>query len=136
MSESSFWALLRNNLPLKMYRVENRVMRGMPDVHYILNGKTGWIELKYVENWAKRGRFTSGLRSSQTFWAEQHIIEGGKSWFLFRIGRDFMILIDGQKGKRLLERPAKKDVVEMATWHKQGNMSSEDWIELANVIAC
>ena len=35
MSEKNFWHLLRNSLPLKMYRVENKVMRGMPDIHYI-----------------------------------------------------------------------------------------------------
>ena len=136
MSESNFWTLLRNNLPLKMYRVENRVMRGMPDVHYIRDGKSGWIELKYIEKWSKRGRFTSGLRQSQTFWANQHIRAGGKSWFLFRVGRDFTILVDGDRGKELLDRPAKKDFMAMATWHKQGNVTSDDWIELANVIAC
>jgi beta-lactamase class D len=50
MSEKSFWRLLRNNLPFKTYRVENKVMIGMPDVHYIHKGKTGWIELKYIPN--------------------------------------------------------------------------------------
>ena len=35
MSEKALWSLVRNNLPLKMYRVENRVMVGMPDVYFI-----------------------------------------------------------------------------------------------------
>ena len=78
----------------------------------------------------------SGLRQSQTFWANQHIREGGKSWYLFRVGRDFTILIDGENGKKLLDRPAKKEVMAMAAWHKQGNVTSDDWIELSNVIAC
>ena len=43
MSEKNFWTLIRNNLPLKMYRVENRVAQGMPDVHYIGNGNSGWM---------------------------------------------------------------------------------------------
>ena len=48
MSEKNFWVLLRTSLSqnLKMYRVENRVMKGMPDVHYLKEGKTGCIELK------------------------------------------------------------------------------------------
>ena len=54
MSEKSFWTLLRNNLKLKAYRVENKVMKGMPDVHYIKNGKSGWLELKYLDKWPKK----------------------------------------------------------------------------------
>ena len=48
MSEKNFWNLIRTNLNLKMYRVENRVASGMPDVHYVSEKGSGWIELKYV----------------------------------------------------------------------------------------
>ena len=65
MSEKNFWTLIRNNLPLKMYRVENRVAQGMPDVHYIGNGKSGWIELKYINKWPKR-RFAFMLENFST----------------------------------------------------------------------
>ena len=35
-SEKQFWNLLRDKLPInKMYRVENKVTKGMPDIHYI-----------------------------------------------------------------------------------------------------
>ena len=49
-SEKQFWNLLRDKLPInKMYRVENKVTKGMPDIHYIHKGKSGWIELKYLD---------------------------------------------------------------------------------------
>ena len=54
MSEKNFWTLVRNNLPVKMWRVENKVMKGMPDVHYLINGKSGWVELKYLNKWPKK----------------------------------------------------------------------------------
>lgn len=54
MSEKNFWNLVRNNLDLKMYRVENRVAVGMPDVHYISEKSSGWIELKFIPSLPKR----------------------------------------------------------------------------------
>ena len=54
MSEKSFWVLIRTSLKLKMYRVENRVRKGMPDIHYVKNGKSGWIELKYLANYKNK----------------------------------------------------------------------------------
>ena len=38
MSEHSFWTLVRKNLDLEMHRVENRVAKGTPDVHYLRDG--------------------------------------------------------------------------------------------------
>ena len=56
MSEKNFWNLVRNNLDLKMYRVENRVAVGMPDVHYISEKSSGWIELKFIPILPKKGK--------------------------------------------------------------------------------
>lgn len=67
MSEKNFWNLVRDNCPVNMHRVENSVMRGMPDVHYIRNGQSGWIELKYLANWPSK-RFASGLMLNQMMW--------------------------------------------------------------------
>ena len=64
-SEKQFWNLLRDKLPInKMYRVENKVTKGMPDIHYIHKGKSGWIELKYLDKFPKN-RISSGLKLNQ-----------------------------------------------------------------------
>ena len=49
MSEKSFWTLARNNLRLKMWRVENKVMKGMPDVQYLLGHSSTQITQRYVD---------------------------------------------------------------------------------------
>ena len=134
MSEKNFWTLLRNNLPLTMYRVENRVAQGMPDVHYIREGKSGWIELKYIDKWPKK-RFVSGLRLNQAMWANKYISKEGKSWILIRVGRDFTVLVNGKYGRDIFDRPSKKHLMDICSWSKRGNLSHDDWTDLAATIA-
>ena len=89
MTERNFWVLIRKSMKdLKMYRVENRVMKGMPDVHYIKDGVSGWIELKYLTLWPKR-RISTGLKLNQSLWLKEYDEHKGKAWILIRIGRDF-----------------------------------------------
>jgi hypothetical protein len=133
MSEHSFWTLVRNNLGLKMYRVENRVMKGMPDVHYIQDGKSGWIELKYIADWPRK-RIASGLMLNQAMWLQEYVEHKGRCWVLIRIGRDFIGLVDGRDAKVLHDRPSTKDFYSLLAWKKHGNMKTADWVELADVI--
>ena len=133
MSEKNFWTLVRNNLPLKMWRVENKVMKGMPDVHYLTNGKSGWVELKYLNKWPKK-RFNSGVKLNQVFWAKEYIKRKGNSWILIRIDRDFTALVDGEHAMELYNRPSKTDFFEMCCFYKKGNMTKSDWHELAEHI--
>jgi hypothetical protein len=134
MSEKSFWVLLRNSMKhMKMYRVENRVMQGMPDVHYIKDGKTGWIELKYLPEWPKK-RMSIGLRKTQSFWLKQYDEQKGKCWVMLRIGRDYIALIDGKDAPQLYDMPSKKDFRSIVRWSKKGNMKQSDWDELVDVV--
>ena len=104
MSERNFWVLIRNSLPIKMYRIENRVSKGMPDIHYINEAKSGFIELKYLPNWPKK-RISSGLMLNQSMWLRKYSENKGQSWVLIRIGRDFIALVDGKKSEELYNRP-------------------------------
>ncbi|MEK9697793.1 MAG: hypothetical protein VW270_18645 [Candidatus Poseidoniales archaeon] len=134
MSESNFWALLRNKLKLRMYRVENRVMKGMPDVHYIREGKSGWIELKYLKAWPKN-RVSTGLKLNQCLWLKEYNEHKGDCWILLRVGRDYTGLIHGREAKKIFDRPSSGQILDLMTWGKRGNMTDEDWQELADVIA-
>jgi hypothetical protein len=134
MSESNFWALLRNKLKLRMYRVENRVMKGMPDVHYIREGKSGWIELKYLKAWPKN-RVSTGLKLNQCLWLKEYDEHKGDCWILLRVGRDYTGLIHGREAKKIFDRPSSGQILDLMTWGKRGNMTDEDWQELADVIA-
>ena len=134
MSERNFWVLIRNSLPIEMYRVENKVSKGMPDIHYVNEAKSGWIELKYLPKWPKK-RISSGLMLNQSLWLENYSKNQGQAWVLIRIGRDFVALIDGSKAEKLYNRPCIKDFLNMLPWSRKGNLSKEDWEELAGIIA-
>ena len=134
MSEKNFWNFLRNNLGLKMYRVENRVGVGMPDVHYISEKSSGWIELKYVSEYPKKGRGRVGFRRTQQFWHRDYSNHGGKSWILIRVGRDSIFLIDGKNSERLLKGPSKSDMWNISDWVHIGNLGKEHWEQLRSII--
>jgi hypothetical protein len=133
MSEKNFWTLIRNNLGLKMWRVENRVMKGMPDIHYLKDGKSGWIELKYLSKWPKK-RFSTGFKLNQAFWARNYCKEKGKSWILIRVERDFTALVEGKHADDLYNRPSRIDFFKMCSFYKRGNMTKEDWEEITETI--
>lgn len=134
MSEKNFWVLLRTSMKkMKMYRVENKVMKGMPDVHYICDGQSGWIEMKYLKSWPKT-RMSIGLRLNQAMWLEEYAKNQGQSWVLVRIGREFLGLIHGREAKRLFDRPSRKDFFDMMSYWKRGNLNSEDWEEIQEII--
>ena len=134
MSEKNFWHLLRTSLPLKMYRVENRVMRGMPDIHYInKDGESGWIELKYLNHWPEK-RVSTGLALNQVIWLKEYKRHKGHCWVLIRIGRNFIGLIDGSNSKEVYNRVSKTKFSDLLHWHKKGNMTREDWVDLSKVI--
>tara|TARA_R100001377_G_scaffold66562_1_gene41808 strand:- start:298 stop:732 length:435 start_codon:yes stop_codon:yes gene_type:complete len=133
MSEKNFWTLIRNNLPLKMYRVENKVMKGMPDVHYIdTQGNSGWIELKFLESWPKKV-LSIGLRMNQSLWLTSYARNKGNCWVLLKVGRDYTALIKGEEADKLF-RPSRKEFFGCVLWSKKGNLSKDDWAELCGVI--
>jgi len=128
MSEKNFWNLVRDNCPVNMHRVENSVMRGMPDVHYIRNGQSGWIELKYLAKWPSK-RFASGLMLNQMMWNKQYREQGGNSWVLIRIGKEFTALL--ADAESLYGKPTIQEFMNLLTWFHAGNFKEENWEELA-----
>lgn len=136
MSERNFWHLLRKSLHLRMYRVENKVMKGMPDIHYInRKGDSGWIELKYIPDWPEK-RVSTGLSLNQVLWLENYRKYEGQCWILIRVSRDFIGLIDGNNARKTYNRVSKGEFTKLLHWYKKGNMSKEDWIDLSKVISC
>lgn len=68
--EQSFWRTAREKLtPYGHFtRIENDGGAGQPDVHFAVEGRTGWLELKVWPN---------GLLPSQRIWAGEYIRCGG-----------------------------------------------------------
>jgi hypothetical protein len=130
MSEKQFWTFVRSNLDLQMYRVENKVAVGMPDVHYVSECGGGWIELKYIPGFQIKGRTKIGVRKSQAIWHTNYKKYGGISWILLRVGREKIFLFEGSRAKEISRMPCDKDIVGMAYWSFYGNFKQENWESL------
>jgi hypothetical protein len=133
MSEKNFWTLLRKNLPLKMYRVENKVSTGMPDVHFVSEeGLSGWVELKFIAKFPQR-QMTTGLKKHQAMWLEEYS-KYGKAWVLIRIATEWTGLFSGEVAQELFARPSKSDFCDLAAWSKHGNLTKGDYLQLSEIL--
>lgn len=82
MSEAALWNAMRVHCPLKMARVTDRLVDGIPDVNYTgRNGVAGWIELKYI-----RARDNSKIkfRPTQPIWLMDWAKAGGRAWVFLK----------------------------------------------------
>ena len=75
--ESLLWAKIKKlKLIGQIFRIESNTINGIPDVYYICEGKSIWVELK--SNEVK----DLGLSKYQTNWHIDHQLHGGKSYIL------------------------------------------------------
>jgi hypothetical protein len=75
--ESLLWAKIKKlKLIGQIFRIESNTINGIPDVYYICEGKSIWVELK--SNEVKN----LGLSKYQINWHIDHQIHGGKSFIL------------------------------------------------------
>ena len=76
-SESLLWQRIKKlKLKGQIFRIESNTINGIPDVYYICEGKSIWVELK--SNEVK----DLGLSKYQTNWHIDHQIHGGRSYIL------------------------------------------------------
>ena len=94
MSEANFWRYFHGQMsPFGAFkRVENRCDKGTPDVSYCLSyvgsrGASGWIELKYLDAWPKRGGpvVVEHLLLEQVMWLEEWAARDGRAWLIMRV---------------------------------------------------
>jgi hypothetical protein len=75
--ENNLWQRIKKlNLKGQLFRIESNTINGIPDVYWLINGKSIWIELKSnaVNN--------LGLSKYQINWHLTHYKNGGKSFIL------------------------------------------------------
>jgi hypothetical protein len=128
MSEKNFWSYMRGSIPLKMYRVENKVSKGMPDIHFVKSGNSGWIELKYVKNFEPNKKINIGLKQEQHLWLKEYKSYRGKCWILLKADNT-ILLFDGAED--LTKSYKREDLLIKAVWVNEGNMDEEKWNSLA-----
>ena len=76
-SESNLWKRIKLlNLKGQLFRIESNTINGIPDVYWLINNKSIWIELK--SNDVKN----IGLSKYQINWHLTHFKNGGTSFIL------------------------------------------------------
>lgn len=95
------WSPLQHNMPGVWERIETRTKRGVPDCHYLIKGKTGWLELKYLPKWPARDttQTTLGLMPLQVHWQNRWAAHKGRCHVLVRVGgaRGGWLLVPGAR---------------------------------------
>lgn len=122
--ESGFWKTVRKNAYGFWQRIENSVMRGMPDC-LVLNRDNSivFVELKDLKKW----QGDLGLSAEQRLWHRKWTDKGGRSFVLCRFERTFTI-VDGSailKSGTRLEWAA----VAIQIWH-----GAIDWQNLEQIL--
>ena len=76
-SEKNLWQRIKKlNLKGQIFRIESNTINGIPDVYWLINAKSIWIELK--SNDVKN----LGLSKFQINWHLTHFKNGGYSFIL------------------------------------------------------
>ena len=76
-SEKNLWKRIKKlNLKGQIFRIESNTINGIPDVYWLINNKSIWIELK--SNDVKN----CGLTKFQINWHLEHFKNGGTSFIL------------------------------------------------------
>src|SRR6056300_1406199 len=76
-SESLLWQRIKKlNLKGQLFRIESNTINGIPDVYWLINGKSIWIELK------SNGDKNIGVSKYQINWHLTHFKNGGTSFIL------------------------------------------------------
>jgi len=96
MSESNLWRYFQRNMKSKgvIQRVENAFYKGMPDVNYLIEGKEGWIELKYSKEYPKKETTSVRLHhftKEQRIWHRDRLIKKGRTNILWQIEKDYYL---------------------------------------------
>lgn len=94
-SEAALWGIERRALARygAIYRIENRVAPGMPDVVYCIAGFTGFIENKEESRWPRPTHplIISTLTLDQVLWHESWVRAGGTVHLMLQLGRDYLL---------------------------------------------
>lgn len=104
MTESYLWRKLKQASDADMTRHEDKLNLGIPDVSYGLEGRNGWIELKYLKSWPKSPQKHvpfRNLKVHQVRFLGRRGQAGGACFLLVLVGKKDVVLIDWEIVHRL-----------------------------------
>lgn len=135
MQESDVRHLLQGKLQPygHLFPIENTAGVGAPDTSYCIQGRDGWIEIKYKAELPKRATTAAlgeCLRPAQRIWFNYHLKAGSRHCWLFARIADELIMLPGSK-KECFEEGTVEQLREAAHWRAY-TVRSASWDFLAN----
>jgi hypothetical protein len=141
MSERSTYSSLRKGLlavnkKIRIDRIENSMVEGMPDVNVCIDGVESWIEIKSPKE-PKRSTtplFGSNHKLSiqQQGWLKRQYVAGGNAYVFIRTEKIAMLV----KG---FEAPnvnilTKAGLASISVWNSPVPVKAEYWKELVTIL--
>jgi hypothetical protein len=120
--EAALWTRLRRTdlcVRGKWLRVENPACPGTPDVHYCVDGISGWLELKRLESWPVRAGTPVRIEhytKEQRLWIMDYALNGGRVHLLLQVASDFL-LFDPSAAVDVVGYGTRERLVESACVH-------------------
>jgi hypothetical protein len=131
MNEKAFWAnhvrkALHQPPSSVAWKIQDMYNAGLPDVAYIIDGRTGFLELKRVPAWPKRASSLVPLAATRE--QRRQLLEGreagGACFLLLSVGKEWFLL-----DPLVLEaRSWRARVEELNAWATEYRRGVEDFV--------
>jgi len=126
--EKQIWQTIRSKLnDFFIQRIETSIERGIPDVHYCVQGVSGWLEGKYLKS-PKRENTKLKLKLSieQIAWHKSYSYNGGLVYLIVKKDKQ-IYLFDSDDGEALAKGVSRDD------WEKIA--LAKDWNQIRIILS-
>ena len=126
--EKQIWQTIRSKLnDFFIQRIETSIERGIPDVHYCVQGVSGWLEGKYLKS-PKRENTKLKLKLSieQIAWHKSYSYLGGLVYLIVKKDKQ-IYLFDSDDGEALAKGVTRED------WEKKA--LAKDWDKIRIILS-
>ena len=126
--EKQIWQTIRSKLnDFFIQRIETSIERGIPDVHYCVQGVSGWLEGKYLKS-PKRENTKLKLKLSieQIAWHKSYSYNGGLVYLIVKKDKQ-IYLFDSDDGEALAKGVTRED------WEKKA--LAKDWDKIRIILS-
>ena len=126
--EKQIWQTIRSKLnDFFIQRIETSIERGIPDVHYCVQGVSGWLEGKYLKS-PKRENTKLKLKLSieQIAWHKSYSYLGGIVYLIVKKDKK-IYLFDSDDGEALAKGVTRED------WEKKA--LAKDWDKIRIILS-
>jgi len=126
--EKQIWQTIRSKLnDFFIQRIETSIERGIPDVHYCVQGVSGWLEGKYLKS-PKRENTKLKLKLSieQIAWHKSYSYNGGLVYLIVKKDKQ-IYLFDSDDGEALAKGVSRDD------WEKIA--LAKDWDQIRIILS-